>query len=132
MQHVPTDHAQFEAHGYFLQQMGIFTLNTVPIVLPKFLKRPICLLSILAVTPVRIFSLEGKQYLVDVDAGVIQTNEDVLPEPLINLYDPTAASLGKEALEKLSSQLNCGYRDSYTQEAFEFVYCLFSERYSCP
>ena len=30
MQYVPTDHAQFEAHRHFLQQMGSFTLNIVP------------------------------------------------------------------------------------------------------
>ena len=66
-------------------------------------------------------STSKKVYAVVIQTVAVKKEENVLPEPLISLYDPTAASLGKEALEKLSIQLYSAYNDSYTQEAYNHL-----------
>ena len=60
----------FKLTGTSSNKWAVFTLNIVPLYFIKLYSRPIRLLSTLAVTPVRIVLLEGRQCLIDVDVDV--------------------------------------------------------------
>ena len=69
--YIPPDYSHFEAHGHFLQHNGFIYPNQSANH-SQFFQVLDSLLSTLPVTPVIIFLLEGRQYLVDVhvDMGV--------------------------------------------------------------